>query len=402
MSLGLSDSDSNVRLVADPDDESLADSSSEVLLTGQDSDSDVRLLDQTIPMRLDPDSDSDVRLIKTDSDSDIQLIGTDSDSDVRLLAPVLRGRDSDVSLGGTDADIQLGDLSLSDVNNMALSDDSSGIRLGSGSGIKLEGDDDSGIALDVEDSGISLDMADDSGIALDIGTDSDISLAPEEDSGIALDMPMDSGISLDSDGLERTAPAMQIPNFSDDDGSTADTLVQMPAFDDDASLDDDDDFELGVLEGDSSSDTSVLLFDDEDDADDRAATMIKKKNPTEDSEETFDLEGGDAFDEEFDDEDLLGEDDEIEDFADDEEFMADDDAFDDSFAADDEGGFAAPTGVGVHVSVEHEWGGMVFGVALVSSIAMVLCAGVMFDLVRYMWQSGDPNAVAGPLLDMVK
>ena len=129
--------------------------------------------------------------------------------------------------------------------------------------------------------------------------------------------------------------------------------------------------------------------------------MIKKKNQVEDSEETFDLEGGDAFEDEFEDDDLLGEDDEIEDFADDEEFMADDDAFDDSFAADD-GGFAAPAGVDVQVAVEHEWGGMVFGVALVSSIAMVLCAGVMFDLVRFMWQSGDPNAVAGPLLDMVK
>jgi len=185
--------------------------------------------------------------------------------------------------------------------------------------------------------------------------------------------------------------------------SNADTMVQMSAFD---GVDDDDesDFELGALEGDSSSDTSVLLFDDEDDdADDRAATMVKKKGA--DSEETFDLDAGEVFDEEFeDDDDLLGEDDEIEDFADDEEFMADEDDFDDSFASEDGAAdFVAPAAAGgvMRAPVEQEWGMGVFACVIVTSILMLVCSGVTFDLVRYVWQAGEPGVVAGPMIDMM-
>jgi len=449
--LDLARSDSDVRLAVDLDHEE----GSAVVLPGTDSDSDVRLLDQTQPMILDdapdlglaPDSDSDVamvstgsdsdvklpsepegitaedlsldsdvRLIKTESDSDVRLQTSNSDSDVRLLSPspnLEPGSDSDVALvDHTDAGIELGGDNSDD--GIVLGADDSGIALDTGgdSDISLEVAEDSGISLDVaDDSGIALDVADDSGIALDVGTDSDISLAAEEDSGlsldtgadsgIALDAPTDSGISLDADDLAATVLPMSLGKSSNE--SNSDTMVQMSAFD---GVDDDDesDFELGALEGDSSSDTSVLLFDDEDDeADGRAAAMIKKK--VTDSEETFDLDAGEGFDEEFEDDDeLLGEDDEIEDDFDDEEFMADEDDFDESFASEDGAAdFVAPAAVGgaMRGPVEQDWGMGVFACVLVTTILMLVCTGVTFDLVRYVWQAGEYGAVAGPMVDMM-
>lgn len=430
MPLVLDDSDSDVKLATELDDESLADSSSEVLLTGRESDSDVRLLDQTIPMVMDGNSDSDVRLIKTDSDSDVKLVGSNSDSDVRLLSPGhAPDSDSDVSLSGrnigdTEVAINLGDYENDEtIESVLATDDGSDITLSNDSGISLDAAIDSGISLDMaDDSGIALDIADDSGIALDT-SDSDISLAIDDDdegltletasdSGISLDMPADSGISLagskkaasvPSKGSAKSSPKPPVKkggsaksNLAD---SNAETMVGIPALGDDD--DDESDFELGALEGDSSSDTSVLLFDDEDDADDRAATMIKKKRG--DEEETFDLDAGEAFDEEFDDDDeLLGEDDEIEDFVDDEDFMAEDGDFDDDFAAgESQADFVAPTGAYAPAE-EQEWGGLMFGAVLLGSFAMVACALVMFDLVRFMWASGDAfNQGVGPLIDMV-
>jgi excisionase family DNA binding protein len=434
-------SDSDVRLSVDADnDDLLSDSSNEVVLSGAESDSDVRLLDQTQPMILsvtphadfDSDSDvamvntgsdsdvklprdsgdvgpddlsldSDVRLIKTDSDSDVRLQTSNSDSDVRLLSPspdYEPGSDSDVSLiDHTDGGIELGGDDSGD--DLLVNDDS---------GISLDIGTDSDISLDMaDDSGIALDIADDSGIALDVGTDSDISLAAEvdsglsldigTDSGISLDSPTDSGISLDAGDLDATVSVMKLRSNE----STADTMVQMSAFDGVDDDDDESDFELGALEGDSSSDTSVLLFDDEDDdADDRAATMIKKAGA--DSEETFDLDAGEVFDEEFEDDDLLGEDDEIEDFADDEEFMADEEDFDDEFVSEDGAAdFVAPAAAGgvMRASVEQDWGMGVFACVMITAILMIVCCGVTFDLVRYVWQAGEYGAVAGPMVDMV-
>ncbi|MFP6764050.1 MAG: helix-turn-helix domain-containing protein, partial [Planctomycetaceae bacterium] len=390
--LSLDDSDSDVKLTSDPIDDSLGDSSEEVLLTGQDSDSDVRLLDKTMPM-VDMGSDSDVRLIKTDSDSNVQLVGSNSDSDVRLLSPAVSGAAGhDVSLddavGDTEVGISLGDVGLDNDDSVLSLDEDSRIALAEDSGISLEGPMDSGIALDVaDDSGIALDVADDSGIALDVTDDSGIALDTGDsdisldegltldtsgDSGLSLDAATDSGISLDGD-FDATAPVMQ---FGDDVSTDSATMVAIPSLDDG---DSESDFELGALEGDSSSDTSVLLFDDEDDADDRAATMIRKG--TDDQEETFDLDAGEAFDEDFeDDDDLLGEDDEIEDFADDDSFMADDEAFDeDSFETDSRDGGS----VTVVAAAEQEWGVFMFATVLVSSVTMLFCCGVLFDLVRY-------------------
>jgi len=407
IALDLDRSDSDVRLASDLDDESLADSSADVLMSSQVSDSDVRLLSQDPPVQTDADSDvlsldggdsgsdiavaSDVRVLKTDSDSDVKLVGADSDSDVRLL-PADGDSDSDVKLADTEAGIV---LSTED------DDDDDGM-------LELGGD--SGISLDVDpDSGISLDMADDSGIALDVGTDSDISLAMDDDesitldvatdsgisldvpadSGISLDMPADSGISLDGAATEATVPVMDLEK------SSPDTLVQMPAFESD---DDESEFELGELEGDSSGDTSVLLFDDDDATTAGSAATVSRAGA--ESEETFDLEAHDAFDD-----DDLGDDvfdDDIEDFADDEEFMADEDAFDDEFdAGDGTSEFAAPSPGVAMAPVEQEWGGVVFSAVLLASIAMLLCGGVMLDLVRFMWKSGENGAVAGPLVQML-
>ena len=405
LALVLDRSDSDVRLASDLDDESLADSSADVLISSQVSDSDVRLLSQDPPAGTDADSDvlsldtgssgsdievaSDVRVLKTDSDSDVKLVGADSDSDVRLL-PEDGDSDSDVKLAKTEAGIVLS----------ADDDDEDGM-------LELGGD--SGISLGLDpDSGISLDMADDSGIALDVGTDSDISLAMDDesitldvesdsgisldvpaDSGISLDMPADSGISLDGAATEATIPVMNLEK------SSADTLVQMPAFESD---DDESEFELGELEGDSSGDTSVLLFDDDDGTAAGSAATVSRVGA--ESEETFDLEAHDAFDD-----DDLGDDvfdDDIEDFADDEEFMADEDAFDDEFGGgDDASEFAAPSPGVAMAPVEQEWGGVVFSAVLLASIAMLLCGGVMIDLVRFMWKSGENGAVAGPLVQML-
>ena len=438
--LDLARSDSDVRLSVDLDHEE----DSAVVLPGADSDSDVRLLDQTQPMILSdapdlglgPNSDSDVAMVSTGSDSDVKLpsepegitaedlsldsdvrlIKTESDSDVRLQTS---NSDSDVRLqtSNSDSDVRLlspsPNLEPGSDSDVALVDRTdAGIVLGADeSGIALDTGGDSDISLEVaEDSGISLDIADDSGIALDVGTDSDISIAADEDSGLSLDMgadsgisldaPTDSGISLDAGDLAATAPPMDLGKASNE--SNSDTMVQMSAFD---GVDDDDesDFELGALEGDSSSDTSVLLFDDEDDeAEDHAATMIKKKST--DSEETFDLDAAEAFDEEFEDDDLLGEDDEIEDDFGDEEFMADEDDFDESFASEDGAADfvdpAAPGGV-MRGPVEQDWGMGVFACVLVTTILMLICTGVTFDLVRYVWQAGEYGAVAGPMVDMM-
>jgi len=409
--LSLDDSDSDVKLASDTASESLVDSSEEVLLTGQDSDSDVRLLDKTMPM-VDVASDSDVRLIKTDSDSDVKLVGSNSDSDVRLLSPAVSGEPGhDVNLdngvGDTEVGISLGDVDDDDDSVLSLADDSR-IALAEDSGISLEGPMDSGIALDVaDDSGIALDVADDSGIALDVADDSGIALDAGDDdisldegltldtsgdSGLSLDAATDSGISLDGD-FDATAPVME---FGGDVSTDSETMVAIPSLDDEEG-DSEGDFELGALEGDSSSDTSVLLFDDEDDADDRAATMIKKGS--DDQEETFDLDAGDAFDEDFEDEDdLLGEDDEIEDFADDDSFMADDEAFDeDSFETDTSHGGS----VTVVAAAEQEWGIFTFATVLVSSLTMLVCCGVLFDLVRFSWKAGEYGAVAGFFIEMV-
>jgi hypothetical protein len=32
---------------------------------------------------------------------------------------------------------------------------------------------------------------------------------------------------------------------------------------------------------------------------------------------------------------------------------------------------------------------------------MLVCTGVTFDLVRFVWQAGEPGALAGPMINMM-
>ena len=243
-------SDSDVRLVLDDDLMSgLTGSSGE--LTASDlaeSDSDVRLAGDS-RLGLNPDSDSDVKLVNpfsksTDSDSDVKIVEpkrprlSDSDSDVQLAEPKrprLSDSDSDVKLAepkrprlsDSDSDVRLAESS-SAAKRTPLKASDSDVKLieptvkaqkkeaSSDSDVTLlptlsgrddamdfnledsaeEGsalfDDDSGLALS-GDSGIQL--AGDSGIQL--AGDSGIQLAG--DSGIQLQQPADSGILLEGD-----------------------------------------------------------------------------------------------------------------------------------------------------------------------------------------------------------
>ena len=213
--------------------------------------------------------------------------------------------------------------------------------------------------------------------------------------------------------MERLSPTIQIvvlvPQVSDLETRVSDTLRALEQLGPEASIvmgsnvaEFRDDFETETL------DLIVLDCDDREENRRWLEHVVSLGPPVlvvlrDDDEETFDLDAGDAFDEEFDDEDeLLGEDDEIEDFVeDDEDFMADDDDFDDTFSAgESKADFVAPAVA--YGPEEQEWGGLMFGAVLLGSFAMVACGLVMFDLVRFMWTSGDAyNQGVGPLIDLV-
>ncbi len=230
--LNMGESDSDVRLTDDSDSDvkiDLGDSDSDVRLASDgplsggsalkmsfsDSDSDVRLDDSGVRKTSRPDSDSDVQLMpstirrvpKPDSDSDVMLVDQeDSDSDVLLAKD-----DSDVhfsSQGDSDSDVRLMGDSDSDVR--LLGDSGHGA---SPSGIIAGSDSDVGLLR--EDSGLDLEMDSKSGIRsagssilfddadISLGEGSGISLTGDSGvalgghSGIALDRAADSGMSLE-------------------------------------------------------------------------------------------------------------------------------------------------------------------------------------------------------------
>ena len=220
------DSDSDVRIVANQDeqesmdipvmtDELLGDKGvTETLdlsdigrnLT-DDSDSDVRIAVNALNLGGDDNvtgksvTESEIKLPGESEPSGILVMASPSDSDVKLVTP--DQSDSDVKVVGFDAG-QVESHSTHEIERthsrhefpLAPPEGDSGISLiGADSGIRLS-DEESGIRLADEDSGIRLDNAD-SGISLaDVGTNSGISLAGG-DSGISLASPdADSGISL--------------------------------------------------------------------------------------------------------------------------------------------------------------------------------------------------------------
>lgn len=429
----LGDSDSDVRLAKDPQ--------SDKKLAAEDSDSDVKIADLS-------DSDSDVKLVsksaaktagaakpgsdvkldsksgvkkKADSDSDVKLAGTDSgrsvpggtDSDVALISDSkeTKGPKSDkkkgsalalpVDLSDTDSGHDLAplsdDLPLDD-KTIDLAPASGGSALDEEAGVPLaEG---SGLALTASESGISLDMPNDSGIALDGGS----ALTLASGSGISLDIPSgsgislgggDSGISLDDapptkqpasgnkkgkkaaakddeseDDFGHTIPMLDSPLAGDDD--LVDATMEVPLL---SEAEGGSDFDADLMSDDASGsgdNTSVITLDDEADVNDYSATMVKKGG----AEEEEDLEVTDDAEE------IVGEDDELEEL---DVFGAEDEDFD-AGVQTGESHADIPIAAGrMAAPIEQEWGTGLFVTLSLSTVLMVACGTVMFDLVRNMW-----------------
>ncbi len=395
VSLSVSDSDSDVRLTEDkkkkPAPKSLDQSDSDVKLVTQDSDSDVRLSGGDSALQ----SDSDVKLVGKDSDSDVRLTddgGPKSDSDVKIFdgdeaeAAVEDSRQSDVrmlnldktSIGGSGSDLLMsqdesGVLSDDgdDAESTSIFSEDSGIALSADSGIALEKADDSGISLvSDEDSGISLISEDDDGITL--AEDSGISIQP------AASKPKGKKPSLDDSNAEETIPMMAT---SDSSGDVEATSFDVPAINAGDSA-----FDLDA--GDSSHDTSVILFDDDDDQDFAPAKPKKAAVGSDESVaemEEADLEvDGEVFD--------MDEGEELD------VFDAGDEAFEDSFQTGASHAELSVSSLGRAAAVEVEWSKLDFAGVVFSTILASICTLVSFDLVRTLWHWGEPNPVAGPIL----
>lgn len=426
-----SSSDSDVRLVMG----GLTGSSGELpVLDSAKSDSDVKLFHDGPA----PDSDSDVKLVKpglkSDSDSDVKLINpksklTDSDSDVRLAQS-----DSDVKLvplSDSDSDVKLigdrprqrtdrVDFDVTDAGTSAsaLFDDDPGITLPSGdSGIQLSND--SGIQL-VGDSGIRL--SHDSGIQLQQPADSGILL--EGDSGLTLDhgdssitLSDDSGMKLRASPSSRKLKGGSSKNLkgrgkpaNNLDATAPMLLAQDPGSHDDLDstapmLLQDDDLEATLdvpllADDDDATSASVIMFDEDEDADQTSATVVKKGRKA--PETMFDLEDDDADEFAEDDElevsdEVLGEDDELEDL---DAFESDEDEFDESFESGASRiGFGSPAGK-IAAPQEAEWGTGFFLSLLASSFILLFGAIVSADLLRTTW-AGEKAVYQGELMEPI-
>jgi hypothetical protein len=139
----------------------------------------------------------------------------------------------------------------------------------------------------------------------------------------------------------------------------------------------------------TSTDTSVLLFDDEDDADDYSATVVKKSDDVDIFDEFGDLDEDDDLDVV---DDVFGEDDELEDL---DVFDADDDLFDEKESDD----YAVPA-ERIAVTSEQEWGIGTFLSLLTATGLMLVCGMVLFELVKSIWSAEDPG-FSGGLIDTV-
>ncbi|MEC9010560.1 MAG: helix-turn-helix domain-containing protein [Planctomycetota bacterium] len=335
-------------------------------------------------LSLDDTSDSDVRLVIDDSlepgdlsesDSDVRLVMDDepllaeSDSEIQLVADAqptddMAGSDSDVKLVATDP------LDATIIETPQDSEDLGMTEIAEGSDLSIDQNSNSGISLEaVAESGISLEAADESGISLEpSGSGVELSEMTLVDSGISLDLDGESGISLDLDD------------------KTDETQLEVPAL-----VEDGTDFEMaGADDDETGTDTSVLLFDDEEDADDYSATVVKKS----DDDDIFDEFGDIGDDDDLDvvDDDIFGEDDELEDL---DVFDADDDVFDDEEVDD----YAVPV-ERIVAPVEQAWGVGTFLSLLTGTGLMIVCGMVLFELVKSIWSAEDPG-FTGTLIDSV-
>ncbi|MCA9016974.1 MAG: hypothetical protein KDA77_16700 [Planctomycetaceae bacterium] len=376
----LSSSDSDVRLVVDDGDDLLLDSEPELIAVNEDSDSDVRLTDDS---GINLSSDSDVKLVDADSEPEFDMLDLDSgsDSDVKLVADDshIAGSESDVALIsdedfdlGSDSDVAL--VSDESHDSSILAEDS-GISLASDSGISLAGPLDSGISLEAADeSGISLVDDDASGISLEDDTGSDISITA--DSGISLE-------PFDVEDVDKTVPMM-----STDKNAT----LEIPSLDDD----EDSSFDLS----DSSADTSVLMLGDDETGGSSGSVILDSDE--EDSESAM-FEDDDDFASDDAISDVFDEDEDEDDF--DDIYDADDDDFEDSFqSGESHAEFVAPAafggrGAAAMAAPEPEWGAGTFTALIVSTLLMLVCSVMMYDLIRTMWHYDDPSSVSSALLD---
>ncbi len=377
----LSSSDSDVRLVVDDDgDELQLDSEPELVAVGEDSDSDVRLTDDS---SIDLSSDSDVKLVDADSEPDFETLDIDagSDSDVKLVADHsdLANSESDVALVGDDFDLGSdSDVALiqGDDGDSSILEEDSGISLATDSGISLAGPLDSGISLEgADESGISLVDEDSSGISLE--DDGDISITA--DSGISLE-------PIDVDDIDKTVPMMSA-------GGDKDATLEIPTLDDD----DDSSFDLS----DSSADTSVLMLNEDGDVGGSSGSVILDSDD-EDSESGL-------FDDDDDDDEFASDDSMLSEAFDDEDdfddiYDADDDDFDDSFqSGESHAEFVAPAGFSggrsAAMAPEPEWGAGTFAALGISTLLLGICTIMMYDLIRTMWHYDDPSSVSSFFLE---
>jgi excisionase family DNA binding protein len=335
---------------------------------------------------IDDVSDSDVRLV-IDAELEPENLG-ESDSDVRLVLdedPMLGASDSEVQLVsnpqatddmvGSDSDVKLVAADPLDVTMIETPRGAENLELteiSEESSLALEPAADSGISLEaVAESGISLEGADESGISLEpSGSGVELGDVTIADSGIALDLDDGSGIALDLN-LKADETQLEVPALVDDG-----TDFEMAGADDD-------------YDNETSTDTSVLLFDDEDDADDYSATVVKKSDDVDIFDEFGDLDEDDDLDVV---DDIFGEDDELEDL---DVFDADDDLFDDEEAED----YAVPV-ERIAVTTEQEWGIGTFLSLLTATGLMLVCGMVLFELVKSIWSAEDPG-FSGKLIDTV-
>ncbi|MDP7274399.1 MAG: helix-turn-helix domain-containing protein [Planctomycetaceae bacterium] len=333
------------------------------------------------PLLLDESSDSDVRLVLDDSlelDDPPPAPLAESNSDVQLVADEspdnVSGSDSDVKLVQSNdpppllADDDLAATSIEqprDVEDLGLTE------VADEGALLLEPDDDSGISLETAaESGINLEAADESGISLETaGSDIVLSEQTIADSGISLDTGEESGISLDLD---------------DDAGD--ETLYEVPALTEDAT-----DFDMD--ETDDSSGTGVLIFTDEEDAEDYTDTVVKKSGEIDDVFDEF-TDIGDDDDLDVVDDELFGEDDELELDV----FDADDELFGDDDEEIEDDAYDVKRPVIAHV--EPEWGIGAFLPLLASTGLMIACGMVLFELVRSIWGWQDPG-FSGTLIETI-
>ena len=334
--------------------------------------------DETSPPPV-SDTDSDVRLVADPAqddagESDIRILDGDSTSDVQLEAGLPAGAepgsDSDVKLVQSEEEAAPADLAATSIEDPREIDGDLGMtEVAEDSGVFLEMSDESGISLEaVEGSGVSLEADEESSVSLEAADESGISLESVE-SGITLSDETigGSGIALDMGDENVDETQLEVPVLADGSAST--------------------DFDMGDEE-DSATDTSVLLFDDEDDADDYTDTVVKKSDDIDVFEEFAE---GDEDELDVVDDDIFGDDDELGDF--DDVLDVDDDDFADVDDEGYDEPIASP--ISVTVAVEHEWGLGAFLPLLATTGLMLFCGIVLFELVRSIWGQADPNFSSG-------